>query len=56
MSHTNQDIIDRYFEAYGKHDIDGIRKVMQKNTCVHLVNNQPDPSLPSSAHYVQQTQ
>jgi ketosteroid isomerase-like protein len=41
MSHTNQDIIDRYFEAYGKHDMDGIRKVMAENVTWYFEGQHP---------------
>ena len=31
MIHPNQKIIDQFFEAYGKHDMDALRKVMFEN-------------------------
>ncbi len=31
MTHPNLDIIDKFFEAYGKHDLNGIRRVLAEN-------------------------
>ncbi len=31
MTHPNLDLIDNFFEAYGKHDLDGIRQVLAEN-------------------------
>ncbi len=31
MTHPNLDLIDKFFEAYGKHDLDGIRHVLAEN-------------------------
>ncbi|MEV4257162.1 nuclear transport factor 2 family protein [Spirillospora sp. NPDC049652] len=31
MTHANQEIIHRFFEAYGKHDMDALREVMAED-------------------------
>jgi len=31
MTHPNLDIINKFFEAYGKHNLDGIRQVLAEN-------------------------
>jgi ketosteroid isomerase-like protein len=31
MTHPNLDLIDRFFKAYGKHDLDGIREVVAED-------------------------
>jgi ketosteroid isomerase-like protein len=31
MTHPNLELINRFFEAYGKRDLDGVRATMEKN-------------------------
>ena len=41
MTHTNQDIVDKFFEAYKTHDINGIRKVMADNVTWYFQGQNP---------------
>ncbi len=41
MQNTNQAIVDRFFAAYSKHDMDGIRKVMDENVRWHFMGQHP---------------
>ncbi len=38
---SNEDIINKYFEAYSKHDINGIKKVMSENVTWFFPGNHP---------------
>ena len=38
---TNQQIIDKYFEAYGKHDMEGIAQVMSENVVWYFPGSHP---------------
>lgn len=41
MSNTNQKIVDRYFEAYAKDDMAGIRNVMAENVKWYFEGDHP---------------
>ena len=41
MAQKNQEIIDNFFEAYKKHDMKGIRKVMAENVTWHFQGLNP---------------
>jgi hypothetical protein len=41
MRSSNQDIVDRYFEAYAKHDMQAIREVMDENVTWYFLGNHP---------------
>ena len=41
MTTRNQDIVKQFFEAYGKHDLNGIRKVMSENVTWFFLGNSP---------------
>jgi ketosteroid isomerase-like protein len=41
MEHPNQRIIDRYFEAYSKNDLSGIKEVMSENVTWYFLGNHP---------------
>ena len=41
MRSSNQDIVDRYFEAYAKHDMPAIREVMDENVTWYFLGNHP---------------
>jgi len=41
MENPNQKIVDKYFEAYGKHDMKGIRQVMSENVKWYFLGNHP---------------
>ena len=41
MAHSNQNIIDKYFEAYSKHDLNGIKQVMAENVTWYFLGHHP---------------
>src|SRR5438445_12818751 len=41
MTQRNQSIIDRFFEAYAKHDLEGIRQVMAENAVWYFIGRHP---------------
>jgi len=41
MKTSNQEIIDKYFEAYSNKDMDGIRKVMSENVTWYFLGQHP---------------
>ena len=41
MAHSNEDIVNRFFEAYKKHDIEGIKEVMDPNITWHFLGRHP---------------
>src|ERR1700752_2340344 len=41
MTHTNQDIVDKFVEAYKEHDLNDIRKVMADNVTWHFPGQNP---------------
>ena len=41
MAHSNQNIIDKYFEAYAKHDFNGIKQVMAENVTWYFLGRHP---------------
>lgn len=41
MSDRNQKIVDKYFEAYGKHDMEAIREVMAENVKWYFMGRHP---------------
>ena len=41
MTNSNQEIVDKYFEAYGKHDMNAIREVMAENVTWYFPGQHP---------------
>ena len=41
MSSSNQNIVDKYFEAYAKHDFNGIKQVMSENVTWYFLGQHP---------------
>ena len=41
MRNTNQAIVDNFFAAYSKHDMDGIREVMDENVKWYFMGQHP---------------
>ncbi|HUR30936.1 MAG TPA: nuclear transport factor 2 family protein [Saprospiraceae bacterium] len=41
MATPNQQIVDKYFEAYGKHDINSIKEVMAENVQWYFLGDHP---------------
>ena len=41
MAHRNQDIIKKFFEGYGSHDMDEIKKVMSENVTWLFLGQHP---------------
>ena len=41
MKNSNQKIVDQYFAAYAKHDLDAIRKVMDDNITWYFLGQHP---------------
>ena len=41
MAHSNQNIVDKYFEAYAKHDLNAIRQVMAENVTWYFLGRHP---------------
>src|SRR5258705_4139159 len=41
MTHSNQNLIDRFFEAYKKHDKNGVRQVMSDNVIWYFPGESP---------------
>jgi uncharacterized protein len=41
MANSNQQTIDKYFEAYFKNDMDAIRQVMAENVTWYFLGNHP---------------
>jgi ketosteroid isomerase-like protein len=39
--HPNQKIVERYFEAYSKHNMNGIREVMDENVTWYFLGDHP---------------
>jgi hypothetical protein len=40
-AHPNEEIINKFFEAYSKHDINGIKKVMAENVTWFFLGSHP---------------
>jgi ketosteroid isomerase-like protein len=40
-THPNEDIINKFFEAYSKHDINAIKKVMAENVTWYFLGRHP---------------
>ena len=38
---SNEEIINQYFEAYGKHDLNAVKKVMDENVTWYFLGNHP---------------
>ena len=41
MGLTNKEIIDKYFAAYAKHDMEAIREVMDENVTWYFLGTHP---------------
>jgi len=40
-AHPNKEIVDKFFDAYGRHDIDAIKEVMEENVTWYFMGRHP---------------